>query len=883
MSKKTNIKERALIAALLAALDEDNPTPARADVQSKARYLNKVFKYGGSLDAIIEEVLIVRDTRMGEGVSLIDIQAEHDEEWVFKREIDWIYSNAYREYLREGGWAPAVVETLSNVSTKLLGHLQDPKSGGAWDRRGLVIGHVQSGKTASYMGLISKAADAGYRFIVVIAGIHNNLRKQTQERIDEGFVGRSSDPDSNKIRIGVGRNGQYPHPVTFTNIHSDFNKHTANQVSLKIKDFNKPMILVIKKNVSTLNSLHHWLKTLNAEGRERISDVPMLMIDDEADHASINTNREDLDPTKTNALLRKILRMFDKSCYVGYTATPFANIFINHDAYHTEVHEDLFPKNFIYCLDAPTSYFGPEKLFLEDESSGLFLRGIADAEPYIPFSHKKNAEILALPPSLYRAIRQFVVARTIRNLRGHGNKHCSMMINVSRFVAVQNVVKSLVSESVNKMRNAVKANYLMPDNVSSRNEHIAKLKDIFDAEFRNCGFDWHDVKQHLFETLANNFRIFLVNSRSDEALDYRKYETEGTGLTAIAVGGLSLSRGLTIEGLCVSYMYRNTRMYDTLMQMGRWFGYRPDYEDLCRIYLSEDSINWYAHISSASEELMQQIKRMRRDNISPVKFGLYVMAHPDRLLVTAANKMRSGEVETVKQNFSGQIRESYILPADKEANQKNHSLIQSYLRNGFHRGAENVEETGKGLYIPSVRSEIVGEFLYSFNVYEDYRNQRDAHIKYLEAISEKFNTCDILLISPSNGSAQVSLNSQIRKQARLTDGRWWRVGKDRVASRGDEKLGLTKQQQQRAKKIAAKDGKQPSDIHYRTVREKPLLMLHSLDLGDGTETQKKVCAYGISFPLGDYSEGIDVVVNKVWIDQMHGDTIDVPDEEDYDE
>ena len=690
MSKQASIKEKGMKAALLAALAEDDRTPARADVMKKARDLNKVFKYEGSLDAIVEEVLIVIDTSMGEGVSLIDVQAEHDEEWVLRGEIDWTYSDAYSEYLREKGWVPAVVETLDNVSTKLLGHLQNPESGAAWDRRGLVIGHVQSGKTASYMGLISKAADAGYRFIVVIAGIHNNLRKQTQERIDEGFVGRSSDP-SNRTEIGVGRNKQYPHPVTFTNIHSDFNKHTANQISLKIKDFNKPMILVIKKNVSTLNSLHHWLKTLNAEGRERISDVPMLMIDDEADHASINTNREDLDPTKTNALLRKILKMFDKSCYVGYTATPFANIFINHDAYDEEVREDLFPRDFIYCLDAPTSYFGPEKVFLEDESSNLFLRRIIDAEPYISFSHKKNVEIHALPPSLYRAIKQFVLARTIRNLRGHRTKHCSMMINVSRFVAVQSVVKSLVSEHVNKMRNAVKANYLMPDDVSNRNEYMAELKDIFDAEFCNCGFGWHDVKQYLFETLANNFRIFLVNSRSDEALDYKKYEAEGAGLTAVAVGGLSLSRGLTIEGLCVSYMYRNTRMYDTLMQMGRWFGYRPDYEDLCRIHLSEDSINWYAHIASASEELRQQIKRMRRDKLSPVEFGLYVMAHPDRLLVTAANKMRSGEQKTVKQNFSGQIRESYILPADKEANQKNHLLIQSYLENGFHKGIESVE------------------------------------------------------------------------------------------------------------------------------------------------------------------------------------------------
>ena len=883
MNSRTD-SEKNFTSSLITALSLLDHTPTREDVEEKAKQLSQVFGYEGSLDAAVEEALIAIDTRMGAGISLVDIEADHDEEWVFKREIAWTYSEGYEKYLKSEKWHPTVVQSLSDVSGKILGHLQDPLSEGTWDRRGLVIGHVQSGKTANYIGLVARAADAGYKFIIVIAGIHNNLRKQTQERIDEGFVGRSSDPDAREI-IGVGfSGGSYPHPATLTNIYKDFNKQTADQSGWSINDFSKPIVLVIKKNVSTLTSLQRWLKELNTKGDGKISDVPMLMIDDEADNASINTNKEDLDPTRTNSMLRKILGMFDKSCYVGYTATPFANIFINPEAYDDEAREELFPRDFIYCLDAPTTYFGPEKVFLDDDSSGVILEAIMDAENYLPFSHKKDFEIVDLPPSLYDSIILFILVRTIRNLRGHQNKHCSMMVNVSRFVAIQGTVRDFISAFVKTLREAVKANYAMPDDVSNRNEYMARIESLFYDQFGECEFDWATVKAALFGTFEH-LRIFLVNSKSDEALDFKKYEKDGIGLTAIAIGGLSLSRGLTIEGLSVSYMYRNTRMYDTLMQMGRWFGYRPGYEDLCRVHLSEDSINWYAHISDASEELRQQIKQMRKDGLSPRDFGLYVKDHPDRLLVTATNKMRTGENVTVRQNFSGRVRESYILPADEAINDKNRLLIKEYWKSGFGGHPDSLKETSKGWYVQNASSELIEEFLLSFRVHADFVDQRNAHAKYLASISEKYADCDVLLISLSEGQngETFDLGPQDRKSARLESGRW-RVKKDRVASRGDEKLGLSAEQKIEAQKLAEDDKKQPSDFHYRTIRNKPLLMIHLLDLGEDEDRQLGVPAYGISFPPGNYSESIDVVANRVWVEQIHGGTFDAPDEEDdYDE
>ncbi len=879
--------EKNFTSSLISALSTLEETPTPEVIKTKAQQLAEMLNYTGDLEGIIGEAMIAVDSRMGQGISLIDTEAEHDEEWVFKRDdIQWTYSEAYEAYLKQQGFHPNIVRSLGDVSGKILGHLQDPSSEGTrWDRRGLVIGHVQSGKTANYLGLIARAADAGYKFIVVIAGIHNNLRTQTQERVDEGFVGRSSNPEDRQT-VGVGLTAaNYPHPATLTNVHNDFNKKTADQSGWELNDFSKPIILVIKKNVRTLESLFNWLKEMNAKGGDRISDVPMLLIDDEADNASINTNKEDLDPTRTNTMIRKILGLFDKSCYVGYTATPFANIFINPESYDDVAHEELFPRDFIYCLDAPNTYFGPARVFEEENFNPDPVIPIEDAEEYLPFSHKKDDDIKDLPPSLYRAIDQFIVARAIRNLRKQKNKHASMMINASRFVSVQNRIRDFVSIYEKSLRQAVKANYAMPENIASQDPYMANLRSAYDEQYSGSGHKWEEIKTELngvFETL----RIFVVNSKSDEKLDFKKYEKDGIGLTAIAIGGLSLSRGLTIEGLSVSYMYRNTRMYDTLMQMGRWFGYRPGYDDVCRIHLSPDSIDWYGHISDASEELRQQIKRMRRDGLSPRQFGLYVKAHPDRLLITAVNKMRAGEKFTVRTNLSGRIVESYVLPEEDEINQKNEELISEYWRTGFGAGSEKIFPATpgpKGWFIADAATDELGEFLSRFQVHPSFANTKAAALEYLRAISEDHSNSDVLLISISDRDEDMSsyrLGTQDRRSATIPDGAW-RTSKNRVASRGDEKLGLSPVQLERAESLAD-DGKKPSDTHYREVRNKPLLMLHSLNLGKGDSIQERVPAFGISYPPGDYTTEVEVVANKVWVEKMHGPSVDAPeDDEDY--
>jgi len=878
---------------------------SREELYIEARKLAPVFGYDGEFDNVVVEAELSITTTMGSGVTLYDESANHDKDWVFKRdnEITWTYSDAYEEYLKRENWPPQVVNKVSEVGKTILGYLQDPESEGKWDRRGLVIGNVQSGKTANYLGLIGKAADAKYRLIIVIAGIQNSLRKQTQERIDAGFIGRSSDPTSKREIIGVGRlSKDFPSPVTLTNIHSDFNKALAKDVSAKLDDFSKPVILVIKKNVHTLEALHDWLKDLNAEHHGRIVDVPMLMIDDEADHASINTAKPEHDPTKTNSWIRRILGLFDKSSFVGYTATPFANIFINPEAYEDDAMEKLFPRDFIYCLDAPNTYFGPEKVFSGEDGSSKFVKEINDAENYISFGHRITDTIFELPPSLYQAVRLFILSRAIRNMRGQESKHASMMVHVSRFVKIQGQVKDLVAFYVKELSEAIKANYKMPRPISSQNPFMSEMESAFISEYGDCEFSWEEVRKTLF-SVFDHMRIYEINGSSGDSLDFSEYESSGFGLTAIAVGGNSLSRGLTIEGLTISYFYRNTRMYDTLMQMGRWFGYRPGYEDLCRVYLPKVSRSWYSHIAESTSELRLQIEQMRRDGLSPRQFGLYVKDHPTSLLVTAGNKMRSGERMTVSQNFSGKLVESILLPLDESTNEANYKRIEDCWDAGFGLGHDTLVKNAKGWHLNDVPTEKVIDFLKNFKVHPDFVERKTTVIRYYQKMEEIYKVSDVIFISNSkdrNENEGFYLGKQERRSGDFREdsqngGPYWLAANHRVASRGDEKYGLTESQIIEAQAIHAErtPDSQMSDSYYREVRKKPLLVLHHLKLMETIEKKfdekhyntivESAPAFGVSFPPGHYGTSVQVVANRVWIDLMHGNLPEVGESGDYDD
>lgn len=562
-----------------------------------------------------------------------------------KASIDPFYWDRYKKLLHKNGLPQDVITTTDELTDRILGRLGNPGLDEKWDRRGMVVGHVQSGKTANYTGLICKAADAGYRLIVVIAGIHNNLRNQTQERIDEGFIGRdtgrlATQGKKGNRAIGVGLFDDRHVPVGLTNTLADFRKDTASTNTSQIDSYKVPVVLVIKKNHNTLRNLLDWLRENSARGDDQMIDQPMLLIDDEADNASINTKYSKDEITKINGQIRDLLNMFHRSCYVGYTATPFANIFVDPDQYDEALKEDLFPKHFIVGLDAPSNYFGAKKIFIDgipDDGDPVWLRYITDNEDVLPMKHRIDQTVDELPESLKEAVRAFLIARTIRNLRGQASKHCSMLVNASRFTDVQGLLRNRLHQYVGGIQDSLRVNGARGD-AALRDAMIADLHETWEREYFDAEPDWSKVLSAMLEAVAAA-KVVEVNSRAN-GLDYTG--ESNVGQTVIAVGGFSLSRGLTLEGLTVTWFLRNTMMYDTLMQMGRWFGYRGGYEDLCRIWMPSNAIDWYAHIAEASEELHLELKNMEKAKATPSDFGLAVRSHPASLLVTARNKMGSG-------------------------------------------------------------------------------------------------------------------------------------------------------------------------------------------------------------------------------------------------
>lgn len=637
------------------------------------------------------------------------------EPWLANRtkDIDWDFWTRYEMYLeQEKQMPPMVLSRLDSLTSTTLGYLEDPARQGPWDRRGMVVGQVQSGKTANYTGLICKAADAGYKLIVVMAGIHNSLRSQTQLRLDEGFRGQDTKQDRvfrlESPRIGVGRirlpNGHTPgaHSMTTSDEKGDFKKSAAETVSLYVgKD---PVILVIKKNGSILKNLLRWVQSNIAETIDGIKQVPghipLLLIDDEADNASINTSQLDQfatgkfkpqqDVTRINSLIRQLLKAFTKSAYVGYTATPFANIFIPHLAVTELEGEDLFPRSFIINLPAPTNYIGPVQVFgLDakdpDQAAGLpIVRPVCDADDCIPPKHKqslandlreRDLQGRDLPWSLREALRAFILTCAARSARGQSKQHNSMLVHVTRFVAVQSVMRDLVEKELWALKRRIE--YGDGDLAPTLRD---ELRELWEQDFEPTtrvvrsrmpdepsitALAWGDVEPHLVAAVTR-MQVKEINGTAKDVLDY--YDNP-EGLSVIAIGGDKLSRGLTLEGLSVSYYLRASRMYDTLMQMGRWFGYRPGYADLCRLYTTPELIKWYQHITVASEELREDFDVMAAQGATPQDYGLKVQTHPGGLMVTSAGKLRYGT--TIKVAFSGQLVETYRLSKSAAAIQQN--------------------------------------------------------------------------------------------------------------------------------------------------------------------------------------------------------------------
>ena len=815
-----------------------------------------------------------------------------------RAKIDPYYWDRYRKLLAHKGLPRQVLAEIDNDTDRIVGYLENPQKAGEWDRRGMVMGHVQSGKTGNYIGVATKAADAGYRVIIIIAGVQNRLRDQTQRRVDEGFIGFDTAVgirSTGREPLGVGRYDIRRKPITFTTAIKDFNKAIAESLNIRLQDLREPVIFVIKKNMHTLQNLIDWLTTHNARlGTETIRE-PMLLIDDEADNASINIHNRVDEISTINRQVRLLVNLFERSCYVGYTATPFANIFIDPDDESEMVGHDLFPREFIVCLNPPSNYFGANRVFRENADQ--ILRSVHDSVDLLPMSHKLGHRVTALPASLHDAVRVFVVARSIRLARGQTHTHSSMLVNVSRFLAVQRQVRNEIHALVDQVSASVRVNGSKPLDEALRDPEMRGLHRVFQEHYeKTCGHDWAEVQAHLYDSVSA-IQVVEINSGSSASLNYADYSE--TGLNVIAVGGMSLSRGLTLEGLTVSYFLRRSLMYDTLFQMGRWFGYRDGYEDLCRVWMPEEAQGWYEHIAESIEELRDELVHMQSVNATPREFGLKVRGHPDALMVTARNKMGSSEPHKVMIGLANRFVETAILHRDHETIDANLGavgrLAERMRSEGL--GPELGERLNGSRLVRDVPLAIVDGFLAAFQNHPGSpATASDPVRRYIDNRAHELRKWDVLFAGVKRETAKsltcdilgFRLVCQRRGPGASSDDSMLMVtNKQRVASRGVEKEGLSEAVVQRIEKEyrdSHSGAKNYPDLIYRKERSKPLLVVHLLAIGEDGEdlsSEVPVAAWSLSVPKTEgHEERVEYVVNKTWVQEQFGDDdMDDDDEE----
>lgn len=781
-------------------------------------------------------------------------------------------------------------------------------------KKGLVVGDVQSGKTANYLGLINMAYDYGYRIVVLLAGTTNSLREQTQKRTDSGVIGAKSDSIGNTIEfLGVGLNTNEHFAVPFTNQVNDFKKFVQKNLNVAIADINKPVVLVVKKIKSVLESVAERLQSeLSEKGLDCRS---ILIIDDEADNASITTSKDPEKPTTINRCIRDIFNKFPIASYVGYTATPFANIFIN--PYDDESYLDLFPTDFIAQLHAPSTYFGGRLVFPNNDTRSKYVRLISENEPnFLPVVHDKYIPYPAMADSLKEAINSFVICNVIRTLRGHGLKHRSMMINITRFNDTQALVWERVTEYLEALRNAIEQLSDMPLTLFCKNRYCRALyelyhNDDFFKEIREGNPDigtgpvaWEAIQQGLYEEIKK-FIVVVINSRNGQMnnidpsgrkkrFDYDDKKDEGARV--IAIGGMVLSRGLTLEGLMTSYYSRNAGAYDTLLQMCRWFGYRPKYMDLCRIYLTQVSIDQFDAVLTATEDLKEQFSEMKLRDKKPIDFGLMIKECPDTLettlLITSRNKMRGTQVFERRLNYSGVYADTSKMSKSPTANRQNLDAFNRFCNNvSFSWKTKDGDPTTHRYYMAqNVSQHYIAQLFRDLSIpIENKKFNTNGLAEYIED-SDKFPYWDVVI---ANGNSKdSSLFMEVHPVERSfhmrNENDLIRIGgsNNRVLDPGLLNAGLW-----------YRDGEALSAKEYCNHREVPILVVFPIDLKCEDEENEAnafdrvwkseaknglggnvLLAFAYGFPGTDSKTMVKYRANAVMIDQLTA-GIDLDDED----
>lgn len=748
----------------------------------------------------VEERLDEESNRTFERARVISSAGETTDWLASVDRSEWHYWPTLRAYLLGiKGWPKDTVTSLDDASDRILRELRPPSTG-EFDVRGLVLGYVQSGKTANFTALIAKAADAGYRLVVVFSGVDNGLRRQTQIRLNRELTGYPTNPPDAVRMPPVGKQW---HQFTTDDLQGDFQPGRANHAALQ---GSQPVLLVVKKNGPVLRRLQSWF--LSAPENVRAT-LPALFIDDEADQASVDSRgsyqtQEDFDaehpdyepPAVINGRIRTLIGMFARRAYVAYTATPFSNVLIPHDTYDGEAGADLYPKDFFIDLPKPRGYFGTDEFFGrfdpvdESQVDGLDVLRIVSPEEVAAFVQNNE-----LSPSVDRALHSFILGGAGRALRGKPEAPCTMLVHTSQRIADQRPTKQLVEQRFRELRDEWRY---------SRKAGIrARLEALWVKDFVPTSAGLPGWPQHTFQQLEPFIGPFLeavvvreINSDMGEVLDYEREPS----LKAIAVGGNRLSRGLTLEGLLVSYFARQSPQYDTLLQMARWYGYRGGYEDLTRIYTTRVLADWFSDLALVEHRLRQDMRVYEHSpGLTPRDVGMRILQHPT-MQVTSALKRRFTSSSVISQSYSEQLEQTFKFPLQAEDRlavlcERNRQTTRDFLV-GL---GDTSESTAFGPMWSEVSAATVVAFLRAFAVDVEVSSLSP---ELISAWIERQNTEGDLV------SWTVAVRGRDKENDKLSAATWlpegmapvWNIGRTRlkgtnslgvITTSGDEAFGLT--------------------------------------------------------------------------------------------
>lgn len=754
-----------------------------------------------------------------------------------KNEIKWNYSNRYFTLLENSGRSEKVVTETINSSYEILEKMGDPKSDSSFYVKGLVVGSVQSGKTGNFNAVINRSIDAGYGLIIVLSGIMEDLRSQTQLRIESDVIGTgiidiTSETKGVKgvgkiIRFGNQGDTSVNQVFGITSYKSDFNK------SLIDADFSidHTNVLVCKKNVSVLRNLIVWLDDYLEENKDR-HNIPLLILDDEADNASLNNDgakgREYA--SKTNGHIRALLDLFSKKTYLGYTATPFANVLQDRnevpeskwkvpyklkkekeEKIRTQV-DNIFPDDFIVLLNPPSNYIGAKQIFETfepiDNKIGLKIPlveivndtieefpsridketllgvqsfrtkdefeengGYLNYENYRDYISSTRASKTGdkfpknLPKSLKDSVICFILSIAIRESRKQKMvysasfmPHHTMLIHISRFSLWQNTTADLLKDYVTDLQSKIE-NETHTSSKSIYNtlekiwykyySHIVESieaylpKGYHDEFLIPITFD--SLKNYLPEAI-NNIEVKAINSITKDSLEYPKNSPK----KIIAVGGNRLSRGFTLEGLTINYFIRSTDYSDTLLQMGRWFGYRPGYLDCCKLFTTQDSKDKFDSTTRTIEELEVEFRKMEAKDKTPENFVLRVRKHPGTLKITRPSILKM--TNEVKWSYQDELEQTTVFNIEKG---KINNVWQAFKENIVPKFSDSI---GAGFISYKTNIQGIINILSTENNFDE--DSRKSIIMFLELCSKKNKLTDwtVALKTTGRGKKGFKLN-----------------------------------------------------------------------------------------------------------------------------